>query len=205
MNKFYIFSEWISKLLYLQFLWVIGTLVGGIVIGIFPATIALYASIRQLYLGETDLKVAQYFKEHYKKNFKDSLIIGSWYILTFIILFIYMQFISATSDSPLAYLHIILYIIMIAFILLALYIIPVFVHYDVKLRIVIKNAFFISLINIKYNIYLISSFLALFLILSRYQIIIIFFGISLPAFLNMFFCMKAFNHYSEKRNKYVSS
>ena len=205
MNKFYVLSNWITKLFYLQCLWLVGTLAGGVILGLVPSTISLYASIRQLYLGEMDLKLATYFIDYYKNTFKDSIVIGSLYTIAFIIVFSYLQFINATSDSSIAYLHILLYIAMIILFLIMMYIIPVYTHYDVKLIAIIKNGFFISLINIKYNIYLLSSLLAFFLILSRYQIIIVFFGISLPGFLNVFFCMKAFEYYEEKRTQYVNS
>lgn len=201
MNKFNLISEWVMNLFILQVLWIGGTLGGGIVFGLFPATIALYASLRKLNCPEAEFSLFRYFVETYKENFKESLIIGLWYVLAAIIGFIYSQFISQTTNSWLAYTHIFMYLILFLIGLLLLYIIPVYVHYEVKLRNLVKTSFFIMLVNMKWNLPLILTLVAVSLIFIRFSVVFLFFGVSLPAFIVLYYCLRAFDYYDFKKQE----
>ncbi|MCL6574133.1 MAG: DUF624 domain-containing protein, partial [Bacillus sp. (in: Bacteria)] len=42
LNNLHLISTWISNLVYINILWLTFTLLGGIISGIFPATIAMF-------------------------------------------------------------------------------------------------------------------------------------------------------------------
>lgn len=203
MKQFNRFSEWIMNLFILQILWIGGTLIGGVILGIAPATTALFTSLRKLKRQETKFSLFQYYVQSYKENFKDSLIIGLGFIFAGVIGFIYSQFLSQTTDSWLAYTHIFMYIILFLIGLLLLYIFPVYVHFDVNLRSLVKTAFFIMMTSIKWNLPLILTLIAAGLIFIRFAVVFFFFGVSVPAFIILYYCMRAFEDFESKKQRLI--
>ncbi|SDO23391.1 YesL family protein [Alkalicoccus daliensis] len=68
-NPLYVVSDWFVKLAYANFLWVIFTLAGGIVLGIFPSTVALYTILRKLVRGDTLNEIFALYATTYKQEF----------------------------------------------------------------------------------------------------------------------------------------
>lgn len=193
-------SEWIMHLFLLQIYWIFGTLIGGIILGIIPSSIALFSSIRKLFRVNQEFKLLDYFVGEYKANFKFSLVLNLWYILIFIVSFIYREYMSATTDSWLAYTHIPLYALLLLLILLSLYLIPVYVHYEVRPVHLIPTTGAIMLTSMKWNLPLLLSLIAVALIFIRFSVVFLFFGISLPAFILFYFTHLAFNDFDLKRD-----
>lgn len=65
----YTVMEWISRFVYLQFLWAMFTVVGLIGFGFFPATLTMFAVTRKWIRGQTDIPLFPVFKQLYKKDF----------------------------------------------------------------------------------------------------------------------------------------
>ena len=57
-----VISEWVMNLFLLHLYWIGGTLLGGVVFGIVPATIALLSTIRQLVLKRDMIDLFKYYK-----------------------------------------------------------------------------------------------------------------------------------------------
>lgn len=195
-------SEWIMHLFLLQVYWVVGTLIGGVVLGIVPSSIALISSVRKLFKEAQEFKLTSYFIQEYKSNFTFGLLLTLWYVLIGIIGVIYIAYFSATTDSWLAYTHIPLYIILFLLVLFSLYLIPVYVHYEIRLIHFLPTTGVIMLTSMKWNLPLILSLVAVGLIFIRFSVIFLFFGISLPAFILFYFTQRAFNDYALKREEY---
>lgn len=53
----YHISNWIMRLAYVNFLWILFTLAGFIVFGFFPATIATFAVVRKWIFDTTDIPI----------------------------------------------------------------------------------------------------------------------------------------------------
>lgn len=68
------------KLIYLNILWVIGTIAGLGIFGIGPSTVALHCILRQWLQHNEDEPIAQSFIKYYKLNFKEASIIGMLYL-----------------------------------------------------------------------------------------------------------------------------
>lgn len=67
-NKIYSLSNWIVKICYVNLLWGIFMLVGLIVFGFFPATVALFTVCRKWVLGDRDVPIFSTFWSAYKKG-----------------------------------------------------------------------------------------------------------------------------------------
>ncbi|MGG1687820.1 YesL family protein, partial [Pseudalkalibacillus sp. NRS-1564] len=68
-GKFYRITEWVARLVYVQCLWLVFSIVGLLVAGIFPATMGMFAVVRRWQLGETDVPVFPEFWTTYKQEF----------------------------------------------------------------------------------------------------------------------------------------
>lgn len=200
-GKIFIFSEWVMNLFLLQLYWILGSLVGGIIVGIVPSSIAMFATIRELYNSPEELNILYFFKNEYKKNFKTSLFISVLYFLSFSLSYIYSLFLSFTTESWLAYTHILMYINLIIIFLFTLYLIPVFIHYEIENKHLVSTTIIILLNSLKWNLPMLFSLLAITLIFIKYAVVFFFFGISLPSFLIFYFTMKAFKDFDRQREK----
>ncbi|GEN86169.1 YesL family protein [Oceanobacillus sojae] len=121
------------NLIYLNLLWAAFTLLGGIVLGIFPATAALFAVVRKMILEDEDAAVFPEFITHFKASFKTSNILG--YIVSFIGLFLLIDFRivqNISQESMQVLLFNLILIIGIFYLVAMLYIFPVYVHFDLK-------------------------------------------------------------------------
>ena len=194
-----VISEWVMNLFLLHLYWIGGTLLGGVVFGIVPATIALFSTIRQLVLKRDMIGIFQYYKREYFFHFKHSRIIDLMYLFIFFALYSYSQFIRFTVDSWLAYTHIFLYTIIMLFVLFAIYLIPVYIHYKMEKRELIKNTFILMITNMKWNLPMFLSILAVVLLQINFSVILLFFGVTLIAFTTILYCLKCFEEFELKQ------
>jgi len=196
MKSFYTISLWLARLMYVNILWILFTIVGLGVVGFYPSTTAMFAVIRKWVLGDRDIPVFKTFWSNYKREFVKSNILGIFISIFAFIMYSSLNIISSVTIPSLKVLYIPNGLVTLLFLLTVLYIFPVFVHYDVKLTKVAKNAFIIMTINP------ISTFcmvvLTGFLLFIIYKIpgLIPFFSGSIIAFLLMFLSNYAFNRAS---------
>ncbi|MBD8068648.1 YesL family protein [Bacillus sp. PS06] len=122
--------DWISKLAYINLLWMFFTLVGFIVIGIAPSTVAMFSIVRKLVMGESDLPIFSTFWSIYKREFKKSNLLS--FSLIFILGIMYVDWVLIHAMSGM--LH---YILLVCFIIISIllsvvliYIFPVYVHFE---------------------------------------------------------------------------
>jgi len=76
MSKVLAVCQWILDFAILNFLFVAGTLIGGVVLGFFPAFFATIAVLRRLLIEEGKIAIVKPFIQAYKENFVPSLKIG---------------------------------------------------------------------------------------------------------------------------------
>ena len=146
-NFFYNVTEWITRFAYLNLLWVSFTIIGGVLFGFFPATIAMFAVTRQWLKGNTDTPVFKFFWAYYRKDFGKSNLLGLFIAIVVIIVVADILYIQSNNNNFLTWTYIPLFAFMLIFIMLLFYIFPTFVHYELKVGQVIKNATLIMLIN----------------------------------------------------------
>jgi uncharacterized membrane protein YesL len=151
--------EWISRLAFLNLLWISFSLLGLVIFGFFPATVAMFAVTRKWMLGNDEMSIFKTFWTAYKQEFLKSNILGLMISVISIILYIDFKFVQLADNSFASILYVPFFIITFIFISMLFYIIPIFVHYDMKLSQVIKNSFFVMIMNPLSTFYmLIGSF-----------------------------------------------
>ncbi|NJP37731.1 YesL family protein [Alkalicoccus luteus] len=78
-NPVYAACDWMVKLAYLNFLWVIFTAAGGVLLGLFPASAALSHCLRRLVAGETLNDVLPTFWAAYRSSFRRANFYGLFF------------------------------------------------------------------------------------------------------------------------------
>lgn len=77
MQRTLVFTDWLLEILKLHFYWVVYLFRGGIILGIFPATAAMYAVIRHWQMKEQEPpSLADLYKQYYEENYWAANILG---------------------------------------------------------------------------------------------------------------------------------
>lgn len=192
--------EWITKFAYVNLLWIIFTFVGGIVFGFYPSTIAMFAIVRDWLQGRSDLPVLKSFWEHYKSNFWKSNLLGIFINVFFAFIAIDIYYIQINTNEQLAWTYVPLFAFMFIVIMYLFYIFPSFVHYDLKVVPLLKNAFLIMLISPIYTFFMIVCLAAIFFIMRMIPALFFIFGGITYAFITTWLSHHAFHRIQEKQN-----
>ncbi|SHM56366.1 YesL family protein [Gracilibacillus kekensis] len=124
---------WLTRLAYLNILWIVFSLLGLLAVGFFPATIAMFAVERKWIRGNTSFAILPYFWVVYKNNFKQANVIGFPFVLLFILIYFNLYFTQVMNhfigNLFFFFLFAILFLVAIVF----LYVFPTYIHYDVRM------------------------------------------------------------------------
>ncbi|MGQ4666094.1 YesL family protein [Metabacillus halosaccharovorans] len=126
----YRICDWISKLAYVNLLWIFFTLAGLILFGIAPSTVALFTIIRKWMMGEHNISIFSSFWNVYKREFKKAnILLGS---LLVVLAFMYIDLVLIQAmQGLLHYIFLTCFVIMsIILTIIFLYIFPVYVHFE---------------------------------------------------------------------------
>lgn len=130
-EKMYHWSVIVTKLVYLNLLWLLFTLLGGIVFGVMPATVSLFAVLRQGLMGESDsLKVGASFFGYYRKEFLKTNLCGVLLVSFGSFLYLNYQITAKASGYLMIGLHYFSIILLCLFVLLLVFFFPVYVHFQ---------------------------------------------------------------------------
>jgi uncharacterized membrane protein YesL len=180
MGKLFTVCEWITKLAYLNFLWMVYIAAGLFIFGFMPASAALFAVIRKGFRKETDIPLWRTFHNAYKQEFIKSNIAGIFLFKIGIILFLdywFLQYAMGVMQGIMAGL---LLLLSVFYMTVLVFFFPVYVHYDLKLRDYFKYALLlgISHFHVTALIFILTA-LTVFLLLYMPGLIPFFGGISL--------------------------
>ncbi|WP_026908497.1 YesL family protein [Paucisalibacillus globulus] len=204
-SKIYSILEWITRLAYVNLLWIFFTILGGIIFGFFPSTIAMFAVTREWLLGKPDIPIFKSFWTHYKSEFIKSNRVGIIIVLITALIGIDFFFIQYVVNESYSWILIPLFSFMLLFILFSFYLFPAFVHYDLKVFPLLKNAFLIMLINP------INGFLILVCLVSAYFLVmfipalLFIFGGSVYAFICMWLSLHTFRKVEQRKADYKAT
>ncbi|WP_170885574.1 YesL family protein [Bacillus alkalicellulosilyticus] len=139
-------SEWITRLAYINILWIFFSIVGFLVIGFFPSTVAMFTVMRKLVMREVDIPIFMTFWLTFKKELVKSNILGYIVSTLGIVLYINITFLQH-SDTNISFLLIPNMMIALLFLLTILYVFPVYVHYEYSIMAVLKNSLLLMIIH----------------------------------------------------------
>lgn len=163
MGKLHVICQWISRLAYVNLLWMAFSLIGLILLGTSPATVALFTVVRKWLLGETNFPVFALFWKTYRAEFMKANSLGFIILGAAAILYFDWRLINAVQGSLNSILTGCLIGVLFLFLVVLVYVFPVYVHFDYNVFQYLKTAF---LLGITYPIYTFAMCLVLFCALS---------------------------------------
>lgn len=174
----YAFCTWFYRLALINLLWFVFTLFGLILFGLFPATIAMLATLRQL-MKKNEVSVINTFWYYYKKEFINSNKLGAVIAVIGFILFINLNFLqmNQTELSQLLYFSSILMSCL--YFLIICYLLASYVEFDQRLRAHIKNSVLIAIYNPLASLIIIFGFAAVYFAIAFIPGLGIFFSVSI--------------------------
>ncbi|WP_117170016.1 YesL family protein [Paraliobacillus sediminis] len=195
--------EWFVRMAFLNMLWLIFSALGLVVIGFFPALVATFTIVRKWLVGEVDIPVFKTFWQTYKKEFIRSNILG--YVLTIfgVILYVDILIFNASSNTLINLLSIPLVIVTMVYLLTLFYIFPTFVHYEMKLVQVIKNAFLVMILNPFPTIIMLLGTIGIIFVSLTFQALVPVLSVSLLSLTLMMPSIRAFDKITEKQAKFL--
>src|SRR5690625_1481322 len=182
-GQFYRVSLVISRMAYINILWIIFTLLGLIVFGFMPATVGLFAVIRKWLMGEKDIPIFSTFWMNYRREFLKSNLLG---LILFVIGYIlYIDFTFLPAGGFYTFIRVGLVMVTILYAIILLYIFPVYVHYEWKLRLYLKYALLLGAGHPHFTFLMIIGGGALYYVCTLIPGIIPFFSVSILAYIMM--------------------
>lgn len=198
MKLFYDIGNWMFKLMYLQVLWAVFSILGLIVIGIFPATAGVFTVTRKWVENDVDTPIFKTFIKSYKSSF--TKVNGVGFIMLLIGIFLGYDYIISKNMLNLFFLHMILIAIIFIYMLTLCYLFPTFVHYELKSLQYIKQSFLIMASSPLENIGIIICLIILYYLYALLPVSFVLLGVTITAYLLMRLSYSAFNKVQQKRS-----
>lgn len=190
--KLYGIAIWVMRLLYLNMIWILFTLLGCVIFGLFPATTAMFAVTRRWIVKGEQISVFPIFWSTYKTSFFQMNMIGA--LLTFLGIILYVDLRFFQTANHIVYITLSYFIIFTLFIyfVVVLYIFPLYVHYQYRTFEYIKRSVIIVLGKPLHAIMMIVGSYFVYLISTTFPILIIFISGSSFSTIIMWISMHSF-------------
>src|SRR5690625_1258451 len=124
-NGLYRLSVAVVKMAYINFLWILFVILGLGLFGLFPATVAIFSTVRQWIKGNHHFPIFKFFRKKYKTNFINSNLLGFGYV--FIGVVIYSDIIYFSSPTSILSLTLLYFfrILAVVYLIFGLFLFPV--------------------------------------------------------------------------------
>ncbi|KRG12705.1 hypothetical protein ACA30_18170 [Virgibacillus soli] len=200
-NNFYQFGETVLLLLYVNALWICFTLLGLIIFGLGPSTVAMYTIFRHWSMGRDDLPVFKTFWETFKREFLKANILGVILLMIAYMLYVNWNFLELDGEWITAFSQFILLVATVIYGVMLIYIFPIYVQYENKLFVYFKNAILMALYQPFRTLYAIAACLTLYYIFFILPVFIFLMGASLSSFVLMWITYRTFMRLEYKQAK----
>lgn len=199
-NGIYRFCEWVTRLAYLNLLWITFSLAGLVVLGFMPSTVAMFTVARKWLNDDPDVPVFKTFLEVFKKEFIKANLLGL--ILFGLAALFYLDFrIFGLMDGETTIMMGIFSSLLVVFGILVLFIFPVYVHYDISMLSTFKYALLIGFSRPLHAIGMVAGALGVTYLVFLHITIFIFFSGSLFSFCITALAVKAFKSIETSKGK----
>ena len=125
--------EWIMRFAYIQFLWFVFVLLGLGILGLFPATNAMFAITRKWLSGEQDTPIFSFMWRSYCNEFMKCNVFIYSLLIQGGILFFYLRFFQMKDGSLYTILAFVLFIMFFLYGIGLMVALPVYVHYQLSI------------------------------------------------------------------------
>ncbi|WP_138417895.1 YesL family protein [Aquibacillus sediminis] len=198
-NFVYQVTLWIARLFYLNVLWVLFTILGLVLLGFFPASAATFSLIR-LWIQGRSTPIFQKFWSEYKQSFLRANGLG-WPLVPiylFAVVLLRWSLVNDSSFSLIVMLLVTISIMIASF--YTIYLFPVFTHYNVGVKDILKYTFFITAAYPHYAFGMLLTWV-LISVVFLYTGFLVFFFASLSALILMYGAHITFNSIERKQLK----
>lgn len=192
MGRLYNGMEWITKLVYVQFLWVLGSAVGFIIGGIFPATMAMFAVLRKMIQGEEEFSFFKTFWTTFRSEFWRANALGAMISFIGFILYFYLAFMKSHEGVLFVFLYIVLLSFTFIYLVSNLFLGPVFSQYKLHLIQYLKMSLLFSLSCPFHGISMVGGLIAFYFLIAFIPGLLPFLSVSLLAWFLMYMADLAF-------------
>lgn len=173
--------DWIVKLVFLNFLWIVFSLMGLVVFGVFPATIALLTVMRGLIRGE-EKKVLYCFWNSFSKEIVKTNLYGWLVTVPMLLIFIAIESINGVVNPYIGFIPKVGFFIM----LIACFYLPfVYIQYKLKLVEYLKLSYILTFTSPHVTILMMLSIFICYILFVNIPGLIPFFLVSLPMYLTL--------------------
>ncbi|WLR57358.1 DUF624 domain-containing protein [Mesobacillus subterraneus] len=179
MNMFNQIITIFTSFVLLNLLWLLFCLP---VVTIFPATAALFGTVRKWIRIGLDVGIYRVFVQEFKLNFKKSIGAGFLWTIFFAIISIDLAIVLQNEFVGKSFVLIFLVFFVLLFVFVTIYLFFLIVHYDLSLVHTVKNSLLFSLGHLNYTV-LFLGMIFLFLIVIYYLPFFLLFSGSLLAFI----------------------
>ncbi|MFB5660970.1 YesL family protein [Alteribacillus sp. HJP-4] len=185
------FFEWLMHLSYINLLWMVFTIAGLGIFGWAPATAASFSVLRKLFMAEEEVdSIFRTFTHHYKKEFVPANLIGI--VLVFSAGTIYLSGVSMVLAESTIVPKVILGMVACLTGIIALFIFPVFCHFQGSFHLYIRHSLTIGIAHLHYAALLLFLLFAVYYMYSLFPVVMVFYFMSLPASIIMYVSLKIF-------------
>ncbi|KGA96002.1 hypothetical protein AJ85_02360 [Alkalihalobacillus alcalophilus ATCC 27647 = CGMCC 1.3604] len=187
MTRWYMrLGNWSFNLVLLNILWFLFSALGLFIFGLFPATAAMFAVLRHMMTEDEDVSVTKLFCQKYKQEFWKANLLGYLILLGSLLLFLNLralqQFEQGFFRTAFASVTVLLSFL---FLLMALYIYPIFVHFKLDFWQYPKYAFIMVIAKPLQTIIMVVGVVTISFFYLKFPVFMVIFGISLFSFVLM--------------------
>lgn len=136
----YRFSEWITRFVYVTLLWLLFTVLGFGLLGLMPATTAMFSIMRKWTMGDKDIPIFKIYKNAYKSDFRKANVLGLILLLGGGLIYFDFNFFNIDHSYVVQLMRGVDLIASIIYLMMLVYVFPVFVHYDTSVLKTLKYA-----------------------------------------------------------------
>lgn len=191
-------SEWVTRLVWTNILWIGFTLLGLIIFGIMPATVALFTVTRKWTMKEFEFSIWKLFKETYFKEWKRSNKIGILFWLISLLLLFNLRVSVEMEGAFSLYLYIFFVFLILIFSMMLIFFFPLYAHYKFGAKQYVKQSFIYSLVSLKSTILILIGLFMIGYLMVKMPVLIVFSMGVLPAYWISTICMKRFGYLEKK-------
>ncbi|MCK0470149.1 YesL family protein [Halalkalibacter sp. APA_J-10(15)] len=193
LNVFMSVSEWVYRLLVANFYWVLGVLVGGVLFGFMPATIALHEVTRKWAYGQFDFSISKTFFQSYKSKFFKKNMVGAVFLLLGGLLFVNLRFATLIEGTVMMVVFYFILFILLLLLISMIVFFSVYTHYHYESwRQYVVQSFAIAIGSPGLMVRVSIGFLLLAWLFYQLPGLMMFFLAVLPAYWSSIACKKRF-------------
>lgn len=204
-SGFYEVFERLMNLAIWNTIWVLHTLLGFGIFGWAPATAALFAVLRKEKLEQAEFPKFKTFFNIYKAEFFRANIIGFFMVFGGLAIFFSFYTLLDMAFWIRVMFGSLLFIVFILYLIVSVYIFPVFSHYQTTLKEHVRYALMIGLAYLPHSFLMAVILVLIGYIYQAFPGIILFYLISFPATIILAISLKIFRNIEEKNQMAASN